>query len=81
MSASRVLSFSLSLVSGLVLALGLSPKCHVRFVQMFGVYSGVIPNFPWVALVAKQRPADSPSLEKYSAMGAWESLNAASKSQ
>ena len=46
-SASLVLSFSLSLVSGLVFLLssswsgmpcpcsGLSPKCHVRFVQMF----------------------------------------------
>ena len=72
------LSFS-CLPAGLgcrVLALGLSPKCHVRFVQMFW-------GLQWwnSALVAKQRPADSPSLEKYSAMGAWESLNAASKSQ
>ena len=39
-----------------------------------------LSNFPWVALVAN-RPADSPSLEKYSAMGAWQSLKAASESQ
>ena len=33
-----------------VRALGLSPKFHVRFVQLFGVYGGVIFNILWFVL-------------------------------
>ena len=49
----------------LCLPLGLSPKCHVRFLQLFGVYGGVIILFFYVFL-SKDKTVALGSVGSYS---------------